>query len=345
LYKTLKEQIREGKLKPGERLLSSRELRDRFKLSYRATLRAMGRLAREGFVVRRPGSGTYVNEVTDLETLRPHTKALRVLVSLEGPQKLFLQPLVEALADQLRAMECDHSCESVPADRVQESLVTGEAEAFIWVRSSPVPIDIARVDVPVVLVGHDLEVSWDRGTGYDVVTADSRQGGALAARHLRKVGCRNVAIVGVRALGGRRMDPYTVQRVHGFEAAWGQELPEPSIVLGKCYAAATGAGLAAELLALDPLPDGVFATSDELGEGLSHALIAHGVKVGRDVKIIGYDGQPRRSKDDPVLTSVAVPLAALGRAAARMSVQRAADPKGIARRLVLACGLRQGATA
>lgn len=51
-----------ARLRPGDRLPSSRELMSRFRVSPVTVSRAIAVLAREGLVVTRPGSGTYVTE-------------------------------------------------------------------------------------------------------------------------------------------------------------------------------------------------------------------------------------------------------------------------------------------
>lgn len=59
-YRALRDAILAGRLRPGERLASSRELADEIGVSRNTVLQAYDRLVAEGYAVARPASGTYV---------------------------------------------------------------------------------------------------------------------------------------------------------------------------------------------------------------------------------------------------------------------------------------------
>ncbi|MBY0274365.1 PLP-dependent aminotransferase family protein, partial [Candidatus Binatia bacterium] len=59
-YRALRDAILGGRLRPGERLASSRELADALGVSRNTVLQAYDRLLSEGYAVARPASGTYV---------------------------------------------------------------------------------------------------------------------------------------------------------------------------------------------------------------------------------------------------------------------------------------------
>ena len=59
-YRALREAILAGRLRPGERLASTRELADALSVSRNTVLQAYDRLLSEGYAVARPASGTYV---------------------------------------------------------------------------------------------------------------------------------------------------------------------------------------------------------------------------------------------------------------------------------------------
>jgi GntR family transcriptional regulator / MocR family aminotransferase len=60
VYEQLKEAILDGRLRPGERLPSTRELADRLEVSRNTVLHAYAQLVAEGFATGRSGSGTIV---------------------------------------------------------------------------------------------------------------------------------------------------------------------------------------------------------------------------------------------------------------------------------------------
>jgi GntR family transcriptional regulator/MocR family aminotransferase len=59
-YRALRDAILAGRLRPGERLASTRELADALHVSRNTVLQAYDRLLSEGYAVARPASGTYV---------------------------------------------------------------------------------------------------------------------------------------------------------------------------------------------------------------------------------------------------------------------------------------------
>src|SRR6185437_1481724 len=60
LYRELREAIRDGRLRPGDRLPPTRELAGRLELARGTVATAYERLVAEGFLVARVGAGTYV---------------------------------------------------------------------------------------------------------------------------------------------------------------------------------------------------------------------------------------------------------------------------------------------
>ena len=74
------------------------------------------------------------------------------------------------------------------------------------------------------------------------------------------------------------------------------------------------ADLAAEIAA--DLPEALVCYDDLLALALMDALRGLGVRVPDDVGIVGFDGIPFAAISNPGLTTVAVPSAEMGRAAA-----------------------------
>jgi GntR family transcriptional regulator/MocR family aminotransferase len=62
LYEALRQAILDGKLSPGDRLPSSRELTQDLNLSRNTVVAALNQLGVEGYLLSRVGSGTYVND-------------------------------------------------------------------------------------------------------------------------------------------------------------------------------------------------------------------------------------------------------------------------------------------
>lgn len=113
LYESLRRAILQGKLAPGDRLPSSRELTQDLQLSRNTVVAALNQLAVEGYLVSHVGSGTFVND--QLPKVTPRTRPANHrqtsqtttglskrghrLTSLFTAETLEIQPFTPGIAD------------------------------------------------------------------------------------------------------------------------------------------------------------------------------------------------------------------------------------------------------
>lgn len=71
-------------------------------------------------------------------------------------------------------------------------------------------------------------------------------------------------------------------------------------------------------MALDPRPTAVFCANDLVALGLLQTLTRHGLRIPRDVAIIGYDDIEFAAAATVPLSSIRQPQEMLGRTAARL---------------------------
>jgi len=349
IYDILREQILQGALPSGTRLPSIRELQMQYGVPYRAVRVALLRLESEGLVTCKIGSGTYVKDERSSRCKARAVHKVTVLLDAVPDWPLiiqFLRPLLDAVRDELVACGVEQvKVEHVSDEDIWHKFDPKEGDGVVWVCQRRRHTEAPPPKMPVVIVGHNIDVTWPDETGYDLVAPDYVQGGALAARRLREAGCRNAAI-----LSGR--GPYdhihylcsaAARRILGFTSAWGSEL-KGSILHTSGTVPQEGAAKLEEFLSLVPRPDGVFVTCDDLAFGFCHGLIAHGLQPGRDVKVIGCDGQPPRFEGEPRLTTIEAPLDEMGRIAARLAILRAQQPGRLATKAYVAYRIRVGET-
>ena len=67
VYSTLQERIRTGKIQPGERLPAEKVLAEEFEVSRITVQKAMSMLVQDGYVVRRPGRGSFATMNANIE--------------------------------------------------------------------------------------------------------------------------------------------------------------------------------------------------------------------------------------------------------------------------------------
>ncbi|MFF4838089.1 LacI family DNA-binding transcriptional regulator [Streptomyces sp. NPDC001315] len=187
--------------------------------------------------------------------------------------------------------------------------------------SAPVRDALSRYQMPLVLL--DPESLPD--DSIVSVGATNFTGGHAAAAHLLSLGHRRIAF-----LGGTEHAWSNQARLHGFrsamEAAGAPVLPELIRHAGTFHAA-EGTEHGTELLAVDPAPTAVFASSDELAAGVIEAARRRGLRVPEDLSIVGFDNTRLAEVTSPPLTTIHGPVEEMAAVALRTALQLAADEK------------------
>ncbi len=171
--------------------------------------------------------------------------------------------------------------------------------------------------------GRVAVVSRHRTLRVDAVLPGNRTGAAALARALVGLGHREFAV-----LAGPSALTTVADRVAGFRAGLaeaGVELPASRVVRG-AFTRDGGHTAASELLdGGGPLPTCVFAVTDVMAVGALAALRERGLRVPEDVSLAGFDDVPLVRELTPALTTVALPLPEMGRAALDLALR---EPRG-----------------
>lgn len=166
-------------------------------------------------------------------------------------------------------------------------------------------------------------VILDRGAGRDLcsIRADHVAGGEMAVRHLLGRHHRRLAFVS----GPLRQGPIHDRYTGAMGAARRAGLPGDAItrILLEEMTPTAGQEAARRLLALDPLPTGVFCASDLLAIGLVNELLRAGVKVPAEISVVGYDDIELAATSAVPLTTVHQPRHDLGRISAELAIEEA----------------------
>jgi DNA-binding LacI/PurR family transcriptional regulator len=149
------------------------------------------------------------------------------------------------------------------------------------------------------------------------VVIDNPDGMRQALRHLHALGHRRVAYAG--GLSSSWSDD---ERRRGLELAQ-LELPEVDVVQLGHFTAEFVGGVAAADLALASGATAVLAHNDLVALGILDRLRSRGVDVPRQMSVVGFDDVPAATQVSPAVTTVAAPLALLGRTAVDRLLDRA----------------------
>ncbi len=148
----------------------------------------------------------------------------------------------------------------------------------------------------------------------NAVVPDDRAGAFAAVEHLISLGHRRIAhIAGADAISTGHW------RRRGYhEALERHSLPfDPSLLVQGSYREPGGYDAMKRLLALPEPPTAVFAVNDLAAAGALRALHEAGLRVPDDVSIVGFNDLPTAIQIVPRLTTIHLPLHAMGVTAAQ----------------------------
>jgi LacI family transcriptional regulator len=190
---------------------------------------------------------------------------------------------------------------------------------------------IRQAGVPCVVIDRDLGE-----TPVDQLMVDNHEGGYLAGRYLLEHGHRKIACV----VGPNDLTP-SAGRISGFRRALdeaGVVLPVGSVVRGNGRHDG-GARAVAELLERQVEFTAIFAFNDEMAIGVIGALQRAGRRVPEDISVIGFDDIPYAAAVFPAVTTVAQPIAEMGKVGLTLLLERIREPGREPQRVLLSTRL------
>ncbi|WP_346957938.1 LacI family DNA-binding transcriptional regulator [uncultured Arthrobacter sp.] len=166
--------------------------------------------------------------------------------------------------------------------------------------------ELSARNIPFVLMNR-------RVTGYPSATCDDVLGGQLVADHLWSKGHRNVAVI-----AGEPYASTAVDRTAGFAHRWkslGGALPEEAVVWSRFDTAGGREATETILARRKPHPTAIFAVNDFAAIGAMGVLRSHGLTVGSDVAVVGFNDTSVAAELPIPLSSVRSPMLDIGRTA------------------------------
>jgi LacI family transcriptional regulator len=149
--------------------------------------------------------------------------------------------------------------------------------------------------------------------GHNSVVPDDRYGAHLAVKHLVELGHQRIAFIN----GPEKWDA-AINRLVGYQeelAAWGIAF-DPALVKQGDWQVQSGYAATQQLLAAGERPTAVFAANDLMALGVIYAAQEAGLKIPKDIAIVGYDDRDFAGFVRPALTTVQMPCEKMGHAAA-----------------------------
>ncbi|MFC8511794.1 LacI family DNA-binding transcriptional regulator [Streptomyces sp. NPDC057257] len=178
--------------------------------------------------------------------------------------------------------------------------------------SSSVPRVLRDSGIPFVM-------ALRKSGNHPAVTSDDHAGGRLVAEHLLALGHHEMAV-----LAGPRNISTSRDRFAGFASALeeaGAALP-PALVTHGSWGVRQGYDAMSAVLTAGGRPTAVFALNDYNAIGAAKALEEHGLRIGTDVALVGYNDVDVSSHLTVPLSSVRNDLENVGTQAAEMLIAR-----------------------
>jgi len=154
----------------------------------------------------------------------------------------------------------------------------------------------------------------EQNENYPVVIIDNTSCGYQATKHLIEQGCKRI----VHITSNLQRNVYA-QRYKGYrDALFDSGLAfEENYLLINDLSENAGIESAMKVLAMKPLPDGLFITNDFVAAVCMQTLKANGIKIPDDIAIVGFNNDAIGKLIEPALTTIDYPGNNMGEIAAR----------------------------
>lgn len=337
LAQRLRESIRRGIYRPGDLIGSEHGLAREESISRMTVRRASEVLISEGLLERRPGKGLYVRDdtkPTELRTIQVIAGNLSWEPSLQISRGGQMVARRERIQVQLYDAHGDVEADLEMLARLPKTGAKGAVIISLHSRAfSEAVCRLKMTGFPFVLADQrmrDIDVSS--------VTADNYDGGYQAGKLLVELGHRRIGFMGdlVAATVQDRlagMRDAIADAGQPFDRSLVVDLPTGNDRMGDWSDCIESA--AEELMRRDHPPTAIFSSCDAVARSAFRALGRMGLRVPRDVSLIGFDDDPLAQWLNPPLTTVRQPFEAMGQAAMEMLCrQMDADHRAVEHRVL-----------
>jgi hypothetical protein len=303
--------LNDGFHRPGDRFLSNRALSARYEISYQTAHRLIAELCAEGYLERRPASGTYVaGHVSPLKGVELWFSARAARPGSFGAH------LLERLEKALSAQRIPYRVQWSP----QAGVPAPEWYPVVWeAPEAPERLIAAR---RYVLVLNQRPQPGLEASLIDAIATDDFSAGVCAAQVLSG---QSSAAGRFAVVGGPVEDPRSIQRVAGFRS----RLPEAAAITSGGWYLEDGLRVAGRAIAEGG--DGIFCVNDRLAEAI---LVHSRQSKASPPPLIGHDNAP--VAEELHLTTIEIPWDEMTAAALSVIQRRLAGDSGAARQIILA---------
>lgn len=336
-------QIRSGKLIPGNLVLSERKLAENYRISYLSVRRAVDDLVRDGVLYRIPRKGTFVAHPPERRRRNFNGQVIGVISNdlhtqfaatyLDGIER-------RAAQDRFSMVVCNSRLDStLESAHLQHLLESGVAGVILESGAPLLQKDLIRLyqtyGVPLVLID-----KFCSAVESDYVGVNNFQTALRAVKYLASLGHKRIAHITSHT--SHRQLTSIKERFDGYCQAlsdcgldlvpeYVQELKEISVhtEMARLNLHFLGYSAMRVLLELEKRPTAVLLLFDAIACGAYRAIAEAGLRVPQDISLIGIDNDAICDYLKVPLTTMAQPIREIGETAAGIVIDRLSHPEEV----------------
>ena len=328
IFATLKSDIVNGRCDFSKPLPSVAALMRKFGVARATAVAALKSLEREGLVVSKRGSGTFVKNCVA-------SRKIGLIVPGVAYSEIY-PPIVSEILKQAQMADYklyigDMSCadskdwtrqiERIVAEYAKDHVSGVILQPFEYAGGRGSYTDKAlallkSINVPVVLLGYDI-VALPERSDYDVVGINNYAAGARVAEHLAEQGAKRIFFLNDsvdRSISAR-------DRIIGIADVLG---PKRFTMEKNVFTTRADDVAAIRNYVRRHRPDAIICCNDAVAAMMKQTLGACGISVPKDIMLAGFDDVNIARLTQ--ITSVRQPCCSIARAAFRRLVERIGDP-------------------
>jgi DNA-binding LacI/PurR family transcriptional regulator len=315
----LVEKIRQGELKPGDRLPSNMELADQLGINHITLAKALNLLRQEGYVESYRKRGTFIKKGFGLENLAYGANARMVGLLLDDCHAdTFQADLVTSIYQSLDTaglslkLLAAKNNPHIQFEQVKALFTNGRtAGCIVWpVMNQEQTKELQKIkpaDFPLVFLDRYQEESEFDFSGYDNFPA-----GKMLGDYLKSEGYSNVCVV-LRS-GGLSLSSVK-ERIAGLKTVFEERVnvytldDSPDIRIKN-------------ILSINEKPTVLIGINEEVAVQLHDAILEAGFKIPENVVLASFDSQGVLKNPEYDITAISLPQGAVGQRAAEILVGR-----------------------
>ena len=324
LMDALKTDIIEGKILPGDKIMSENMLSEKFGVSRQTVRRAISILVNEGYLVSEHGRGTFCAERKQKQSGSKNIAVISTYISdyifpevIQGINKVLTgRGYSIILKDTENSQQNEAACMADVMTKNIDGMIIEPSKSEIFCGNLSQYQALDRMNVPYIFIEGIYHSLKDRPS----ILMNDEEGGFLVTNYLLENGHRNL-------LGIFKMDDYQGrQRHNGFVRALRKfglfYDPERVIWYHTEDRKIKPAAMLEAIMESNMEVDGIVCYSDQIALDVIRTLERLGKRVPEDISVTGYDNSFIAVNGPVKLTTIDHPKSLMGEMAAYLLLEK-----------------------